>query len=82
MARPFRDEDRKKEVVTAEGHRIGTVREVNQDRATIDRSDDHESLTDKIKDMLGWDDDDDSNELSRDHVDRYESNRVYLRSKP
>ena len=81
MARPFSDEDRRKPVVTSEGHTIGTIRDVEQDRATVDRTDDHDSLTDKIKDMLGWNDSDESHELRRDHVDRYEDDRVYLRSR-
>ena len=79
MARPFSDEDREKSVVTSEGHNIGTVRDVDQDRATVNRTADHDSLMDKVKDMLGWDDDDESHELRQDHVDRYEDDRVHLR---
>lgn len=79
MARAFTEEDREKRVVTSEGRTIGTVRDVRDDRATIDRSDDDESLTEEIKDMLGWSDDDESHELRREDVDRYEDNRLYLR---
>lgn len=81
MPRPFNDDDREKPVVTAEGRTIGTVRTVDQDKATVDRADDHESLTEEIKDMLGWDDDDDEHELRREHVDRHEDNRLYLRAR-
>lgn len=78
MARDFTDDDRNKDVVTAEGNRIGTVRDVNDGRATVDRDQDAD-LTDKIKDLVGWGDDDDSNELQGDHVDSYEDDRVRLR---
>ncbi|MFC6826827.1 hypothetical protein [Halopelagius fulvigenes] len=81
MDRMFRDDDREKTVVTSEGRTVGRVRDVDDDRATIDRSDDDESLTDEIKDMLGWGDDDDSHELHRDHVEREEDDRLYLRQR-
>ena len=77
MVRDFRDEDRDKPVVTAEGDRIGTVHDVRDGRATVNRDDD-EGLTDKIKDLLPWDDDD-SNELRGEHVDSYENDEVRLR---
>ena len=79
MARTFSDDDREKPIVTSEGDTIGTVRDVDQERATVHRTEDHDSLTDEIKDMLGWDDDDESHELRREHVDRDEDNRLYLR---
>jgi hypothetical protein len=69
MARKFTSDDRNKEVVTAEGNRVGTIRDVDDDRATVDRSDDDSSLTDKVKDMLGWGDDDDEHEIRSEHVD-------------
>ncbi|SFR47267.1 hypothetical protein [Halogeometricum limi] len=78
MARKFSEEDRNKEVVTADGDRIGTINDVRDGRATVDRDDDDGGITDKIKDMLGWDDDD-SNELDSDHVDSYDDDRVRLR---
>ena len=82
MTQRFTDEHREKPVVTSEGRQIGTVRDVNDDRATVDRSDDDdESLTDEIKDMLGWGDDDDTHEIRQEHVDRYEDNRLYLRQR-
>lgn len=79
MARQFSEEDREKPVVTPEGRQIGTVRDVERDRATVDRSDDDESLTEEIKEMLGWDDDDEEHEIREEHVDRHEDNRLYLR---
>ncbi|RDI71597.1 hypothetical protein [Halopelagius longus] len=78
MDRPFSDDDRDKTVVTSDGHTVGRVRDVNEDRATIDRSDDDDGLTDKVKDMLGWSDDDDSHELRREHIDREEDDRLFL----
>ncbi|WP_135305289.1 hypothetical protein [Haloarcula amylovorans] len=80
MARNFTDDDRDKDVVTADGNRIGTVRNVDNDRATVDRDhDDDDGLTDKIKDMLGWGDDD-SNEVRNEHVDSINDDEVRLRS--
>lgn len=78
MARNFTDDDRNKDVVTSEGDRIGTVDGVNDDRATIDR-DSNADLTDKVKDLLGWDSDD-SNEIRSDHVDSYDDDQIRLRS--
>ncbi|ELZ27328.1 hypothetical protein C474_18319 [Halogeometricum pallidum JCM 14848] len=79
MARTnFTDDDRNKDVVTADGTRIGTVHDVNDGRATVDRDNDSDGLTDKLKDMLGWGDDD-SNELRDEHVDSYDDDRIRLR---
>lgn len=77
MARKFTDDDRDKNVVTSEGDRIGTINDVNDDRATVKRDKDR-SLTDKVKDMLGWGDDD-SNEIRNEHVDSVNDNEVRLR---
>lgn len=77
MARNFTDDDRNKPVYTATGDRIGTIRDVHDDRATVDRDDD-ESLTDKVKDMLGWGDDD-TYELRDEHVDEEREGKIYLR---
>lgn len=79
MARNFTDDDRNKPVVTSEGDRIGTISDVNDDRATVERDRDKD-LTDKVKDMLGWGDDD-SNELRSEHVDSYDGDQVRLRDK-
>lgn len=78
MARDFTDDDRDKSVVTREGDRIGTVRDVNEGRATVERDDDQD-LTDKVKDMLGWGDDE-SNELRSDHVESYDDDEIRLRN--
>jgi hypothetical protein len=81
MARKFTSDDRDKEVVTAEGNRVGTISSVDDDdRATVDRDDD-QSLTDKVKDMLGWGDDDDDHELRSEHVDEDydDDDRIRLR---
>lgn len=77
IAREFTDDDQNKDIVTVEGDHIGTVRDVNDGRATIDR-DQNADLMDKIKDLIGWGDDD-SNELRSDHVDSYEDDRVRFR---
>lgn len=82
MARDFTDDDRDKDVYTADGDRIGRIRDVNRDRATVEHDDDdHSSITGKVKDMLGWDDDDNEHELRSEHVDSYEDDRVRLRDR-
>lgn len=78
MDRAFRDDDRDKRVVTSDGRNIGRVRDVKEDRATIERTDDDDSLTDEIKEMLGWDDDDETHELRQDHIDRHEDEQFHL----
>ncbi|QCJ47844.1 hypothetical protein [Haloprofundus sp. MHR1] len=65
--------------MTAEGTEVGTIREVDGDRATVDRDDDA-SLTDKVKSFLGWDGD--SDELRTEHIDSYDEGRVRLRNSP
>lgn len=82
MTHQFTDDDRGKDVVTSEGDRIGTVDRVDDDRATVNRNeDDDDSLTDEIKDMLGWGDDDDSNEIRDEHVDRSDDDQIRLRQR-
>lgn len=76
MAR-FKDDDVGRDVVTSEGTRVGTVNDVNDGRATVDR-DDGESLTDRIKEMLGWGGDD-ANEVRDEHIDRREDDQIHLR---
>ncbi len=77
MTDRFKDEDRGKDVIANDGTTIGTVNDVNDDRATVDRRDDQD-LTDKIKDMLGWGDDD-SNELRTEHVESRDDDKIRLR---
>lgn len=77
MARDFTDDDRDKNVVTSDGTRIGTIRDVNEGRATVER-DSEQDLTDKVKDLLGWGDDE-SNELRSEHVDSHRDDEVRLR---
>lgn len=53
-------------------------------RATVERTEDHDNLTEEIKELLGWgdDDDDEEQEISREHVDRYEDDAIHLRERP
>ncbi|MWG36922.1 hypothetical protein [Halomarina oriensis] len=84
MKRAFDENDVGKPVFSAENDRIGTVSSIHGDdehRANVRRDDDSDGLTDKIKDMLGWDDDDDEHELRSDDVDRQEDDGVYLRGR-
>ena len=67
MAREFTDDDRDKEVLTAEGDRIGTISDVDGDRATVTR-DEGADLPEKVREMLGWDDPA-ANELRGEHVE-------------
>jgi hypothetical protein len=78
MDRPFSDDDREKRVVTSDGRNVGRVRDVDTDRATVERSDDDDSLTEEILEMLGWSDDDETHELRQDQVDRYDDNEIHL----
>jgi hypothetical protein len=79
MVRRFTQEDVDERIVTAAGDTVGTVRGVEDGRATVERTDDDESLTDEIKEMLGWSDDDDTYELTGDDVEEYEDgNRIRL----
>ncbi len=79
MDNPFSDVHEGKPIVTYDGHTIGTVREVLGDRATVERTDEHDSLTDEIKEQLEWDDEDQTHELRREHVDRYEDDTFHIR---
>jgi sporulation protein YlmC with PRC-barrel domain len=78
----FSDDDRNKDVVTSDGTHVGTVHEVRDDQAVVDR-DDGSDLTEKVKNMLGWDDDDNEgerpNRIRGDHVDTVDDNTVRLR---
>lgn len=86
-AREFRDEDREKTVVAPQGFPIGRIDGIEPDgnRATVTRTEDHDSLTDEIKDLLGWDDEEETEakreeyELHRDHVDQYKDDAIHLR---
>lgn len=78
MTSKFTDDDRGKDVVTHEGDRVGRINTVEENRATVERDEDA-SLTDKIKDMLGWNDDDEDHELRDEHVDRRDDDRIHLR---
>lgn len=78
MDQPFTEEHRGKPIITYKGHTIGTVQEVQEDRATVKRNDDHDSLTNEIKELLGWDNEDQSHELRREHVDRYEDDKLHI----
>jgi hypothetical protein len=57
MDRQFKDDDREKRVLRSEGRAIGTGRDVDDDRAPVDRSAD-ERLTAEIGTVLGRDTDD------------------------
>lgn len=77
MARAFNDDDRDKEVVTAEGDRIGRIRDVDGDRATVEED---ESLSEKLLDKLGWGDDG-PNEIRREQVDSNTADYLRLKQK-
>lgn len=82
MTAKFTDDDRDKPVYTSGGDRIGTVSAIHDDTdtATVRREEDSdEGLTDKVKDMLGWDDDSDEHDLRSDHVDRRDDDGIHLR---
>lgn len=79
MAEKFTDEDRGKPIVTAEGDRVGTISAVNDGRATVESTeDDQKNLTDHIREMLGWDESGDPQELEGAQVDRNDDDEVVL----
>lgn len=79
MVEPFTDEDTGKDVVTAEGDRVGTISEVEDGRATVtsDESDEG-NVTDHIRDMLGWNESGDPQELEGAQIDRNDEDEVVL----
>ncbi|ELZ28092.1 hypothetical protein C474_16364 [Halogeometricum pallidum JCM 14848] len=79
MTRPFSDDDRDKEVLTAEGDRIGRVHDVDGDgnSATVEAD---ESLSEKLPDKLDWTDDD-PNEIRREQVDSNTGDYLRLKQK-
>jgi hypothetical protein len=85
--REFREEDREKLVVAPGGVMLGRIGYIDPEgrRATVERTDDHDSLTEEITEWLGWGDDNDADESTREigpeHVDRYEEDRIYLRDR-
>lgn len=77
--REFREEDMNKAIIAPAGVTIGTLGAIRGDRAAVERTDDHDSLTDEIKQLLGWgDDEEEEREIRREHVDRYEDDAIYL----
>ena len=77
MNREFTDEDRDKPVYTHEGARVGTVRDVNDGRAFVKRDPDR-TLTEKVRDLLGWDSVEE-NELRSEQVDSWDDDEIRLR---
>jgi hypothetical protein len=82
--REFREEDRGKPIVAPAGIMVGTIGTVDPDRnrVTVERTEDDDSLTEEVKEWLGWGDDEGDREITHEHVDRYEDDRVYLRDRP
>ena len=79
MAEPFAQDDAGKEVVTAEGDRVGTVEDVEEGRATVVSSeDDRENLTDHVREILGWGDSGGDQELEAADVDRNDNDEIVL----
>jgi hypothetical protein len=77
MAEPFTRYDTGKEVITAEGDRVGTVENVEDGRAAVDSSeDDQENLTDSVREMLGWGDSESDQELEAADADRDDDETV------
>lgn len=82
LPREFRDDDTEKLVVAPEGSILGSVEAIDQDRdrATVERTEEHDSPTDGVKEMLGWGDDEEgSHEIGREHVEEYKDDAIHLR---
>lgn len=82
MTRGFEDPDVGKSVFSSQGDRLGTVGSVHdENRASVERDDDGEGLTESIKDLLGWDSEEDVGYVERDDVERWEDDGLYLRER-
>lgn len=79
MAREFTDDDRGSTVFDNDGNRVGNVTDVQSGNAHVDTSDSDSGILDSIKDALGWDDSNDTQELRSDDVDSYDDDGVHLR---
>lgn len=80
--REFREDDASKLVVAPEGSILGSVKAIDQNRgrATVERTEEHDSLTDEIKEMLGWGDDGEGErEIRHEHVEKYKDDAIHLR---
>lgn len=79
MSEAFTDDDTGKAVVTAEGDRIGTISGVEDGRATVESTEDEgKNLTDHVRDMLGWDESGNPQELEGAQIDRNDDDEVVL----
>ena len=85
LPREFREDDADKLVVAPEGSILGSVKAIDQNRgrATVERAEEHDDLTDEIKEMLGWGDDEDEREreIRHDHVEEYKDDAIHLRKR-
>lgn len=76
MARNFKASDEGKTVVNADGDEIGTIEEVRGNNAYVKPK---SGLAQKIRDRLGWSDDDDAPfELRQSKVDTITNDEVRL----
>jgi hypothetical protein len=69
------DSDEGKEVVNADGQKIGIISEVKGDRAHVDPD---PGVTDKIRAKLGWGDADDTYTLPSDSIANITDDEVRL----
>jgi hypothetical protein len=78
MARNFRNSDKGKQVMTADGEMVGTVEDIQGDQAHI-RPD--ASLSQSVRDTLGWTDEgEDVYPLDNSAVDSFSGNEIHLMS--
>lgn len=78
MSRDFRDDDRDKAVFGPNGEQIGLISAVHGNTATV-RRDTGSSLTEGLKQLLGWSDENDEHDLHTDQVDRFDTRGVHIR---
>jgi len=77
MPREFRPDDAGSDVFDATGDRIGMVTSVESNMLHIKPG---PSLTDRMRQRLGWDDSPEQIAIRRDEVERIEDDRIYLES--
>lgn len=76
MSKRFTEDDRDKFVVTSQGTRVGKVRDVNEDRAIIER-DQGSDLAEDFLDWLGWGEESET-EILGEHVNAVDEDEIRL----
>jgi sporulation protein YlmC with PRC-barrel domain len=78
MARNFRNSDKGKQVMTADGEMVGTVEDIEGEQAHIRPQ---ANLSESVRDTLGWTDEgEDLYPIDNSSVASFSGNEIHLRS--